>query len=162
LAPVHREVAICLRRRAASHQELMDHVHDVLLALLERDGRELRRWDPSRGRSLESFVRLVARRRVARTLGRRGLHVADDTTHACEPGDHGWEKRLEARRCLDRLFTALAVDMHPRDEQLFELVFVQELEPAAVAARLGMTRLAVNAWTYRRRKQARDLLADAA
>jgi hypothetical protein len=47
--------------------------------------------------------------------------------------------------------------MGPRDHELFDLVFVQELDPAAVAACVGMTRSAVNAWTYRKRQLARQL-----
>ena len=31
----------------------------------------MRRWDPDRGRNLDGFVRLVARRRVARILGQQ-------------------------------------------------------------------------------------------
>ena len=67
LDAIQREVAIALHRLAAQRgrdprQEVQDLVQEVLVSLFEHDARELRRWDPTRGRSLESFVRLVARR----------------------------------------------------------------------------------------------------
>ena len=71
LGPVQREVDMCVRRFASAggrdtRQDAHDLAQDVLVSLFDRDARELRRWDPARGRSFESFVRLVARRRVTR------------------------------------------------------------------------------------------------
>jgi DNA-directed RNA polymerase specialized sigma24 family protein len=50
--------------RDARH-ETLDLVQDVLMSLLADDAKQLRRWDPARGSSLEGFVRLIARRHVA-------------------------------------------------------------------------------------------------
>lgn len=79
LLPVIKvEVAVALRRRASAsgrdaQQDVDDFVQDVLVHLLAQDGRVLERWDPARGRSLTSFVRMVTRHRVARGLaGFRG------------------------------------------------------------------------------------------
>ena len=163
LDSIHREVAFSLIRWGVPKSQLEERVgdatQDVLVALFERDGRELRRWDPQRGRNLDSFVRLVARRWVARKLGRKSLPVdaggLDEGTVEAAPRSSGAEGRTELRWLLQRLYA----DMTPRDVELFELLFVEEVEPAEVAQRLEMTRGAVNAWSYRMRKQARALQA---
>lgn len=167
LDSLQREVAISLARNVGAsgrdpRQEVRDLVHDVLVSLFEHDGRELRRWDPARGRSLDSFVRLVARRRVARVLSQRrgnpwALRPVDpqDLEH---DDDTALVRRLEERQQLDTLLMALQGRMNARDHDLFDLLFVQQLEPEDVAARLEMTRGAVNAWCYRTRKLARQLI----
>ena len=159
VSPIHREVALSVRRCGpTSRQDIADLVQGVLLYLLERDCQELRRWDPSRGRSLESFVRLIARRYVARSL-KRSRTFCPVASAADDQADDLPDRRIQARQVLSSLVAAIAG--RRRDEDLFRLVFVQELEPAAVARQMGMSRTAVNAWTYRRRQQARRLLAAA-
>jgi RNA polymerase sigma factor (sigma-70 family) len=170
LDSIQREVVICLVRLAGAsgrdpRQEVRDLVHEVLVSLWEHDGRELRRWDPARGRSLDSFVRLVARRRVARILSQgRGNPWALQSVDApgVEPDETALVRRLEQREQLDALLVALHARMNERDHELFELLFVQQVDPEAVAGQLGMTRGAVNAWCYRTRKLARQLMGDGA
>ncbi|NVB42778.1 sigma-70 family RNA polymerase sigma factor [Pseudenhygromyxa sp. WMMC2535] len=169
---IHREVVFVLRRHAASvgrdpGQEAGDMVQEVLVSLFERDARELRRWDPQRGRSLDSFVRLVARRRVARILGQqrgnpwaelpRDPQTIDDDPAAMHEAE-GLARQLEQRDELGAVLDALYARMNERDAELFDLLFVRELEPGEVAEALGMTRQAVNAWSYRTRKLARSLI----
>ncbi|MEM9458129.1 MAG: sigma-70 family RNA polymerase sigma factor [Myxococcota bacterium] len=166
---IQREVAICLLRVAGGtgrdpRQEVRDLVHDVVVGLLEGDGRELRRWDPKRGRSLDSFVRLVARRRVARVLGqRRGNPWAMPSMdpHDIEQDDDtALVRRLEERQQLDMLLVALQGRMNERDHELFELLYVQQVGPEEAANRMDMTRGAVNAWCYRTRKLARQIMTE--
>ena len=167
--PIHREVGLCLLRRAAvarrdPRQDVADLVQDVLVSLFDRDAQELRRWEPERGRSLASFVRLVARRRVARILGqRRGnpwFVPPVDLQNVDLDDQAAVAQRLEDRGQLDAVLAALHERMNPRDHELFDLLYAQELEPDEVAKRMQMTRGAVNAWSYRMRKLARSV-ADA-
>jgi RNA polymerase sigma-70 factor (ECF subfamily) len=163
---VAREVSFAVSRMAASErrdakQEVRDLVHEILLGLFEDDGKALRRWDPQRGRSLESFVQLIARRRVPRMLsGGRGNPWADAPV---DPGEMesvdeaDLARRLEQRDQLDRVLVAMHGKMNERDHELFELVFVEEVDPQTVAERMEMTRGAVNAWAYRMRKLARSV-----
>lgn len=166
LDSIKREVAIVLTRLAASRgrdpaQEVRDMVQEVLVSLFERDGQELKRWDPERGRSLDSFVRLVARRRVARILAqRRGNPWADNPVDPVDIGgddDAEAARRLETRDELSRVLVALYANLSERDHELFELLFVQQLDPDEVAKALGISRGAVNASSYRMRKLARRL-----
>ncbi len=127
--------------------------------LFEHGARELRRWDPVRGRTLDSFVRLLARRRVARVLGRRrGNPWADgDAEYREGPDEMTLLGRLEQRAQLGEVLQSLYAQMSPRDMELFELLFVEELEPGDVAEQLEMSRGAVNAWAYRTRRTARRI-----
>ncbi len=139
-------------------------MHDVLVSLFEHDGRELRRWDPQRGRSLDSFVRLVARRRVARVLGqKRGNPWAlpsIDPDEIEQDDDTAFVRQLEEREQVDTLLVALHGHMSHRDHELFDRLYVQQLDPAEVAEELDMTRGAVNAWSYRTRKLARTIISE--
>lgn len=173
LATIQREVVAVLRRAALAQgrdprQEVMELTQDVLVLLFEHEGRELSRWEPARGRSLDSFVRLVARRRVLRILGqRRGNPWADEPLDP-QPSDDGsgpllpaddadLVRQLEDRSQLGRVIDSLHAHMSPRDAELFDALFVEERDPQEVAQALGMTRGAVNAWAYRIRKLARNL-----
>jgi RNA polymerase sigma factor (sigma-70 family) len=168
LDAVHREVAQCLLRwapaaRRDARQEVADLVQEVLVALYERDSQELRRWDPKRGRSLDSFVRLLARRRVARIFGQlRGNPWAEaplDPADVELDDDAGHVRRLEERGELDAVLMGLNARMSVRDQELFDLLYVQELDPDEVARQMDMSRGAVHAWSYRTRKLARSIVA---
>jgi len=162
--PIHREVSMAMRRHAAAcgrdaRQDAFDVVQDVLVTLLERDARELRRWDAERGRSLESFVRLIARRKVARVLGqKRGNPWALAPVEAApDPVDVAAIVRIEQRDALAAIFDGLCAGNESCGAKLFELSFVDDLDADEVAQRLGMSCGAVNAWRYRVRKAARRL-----
>jgi RNA polymerase sigma factor (sigma-70 family) len=172
LGTIQREVVAVLRRSAAvqlrdPRQEVQEMTQEVLVALFERSGQELRRWDPQRGRNLDSFVRLVARRRVARILGqRRGNPWASEPVdpqelEESEAGDGLLLRQLEQRNLLARVLDLVYAQMSDRDLELFQLLFVDEREPQEVAEALGMTRGAVNAWCYRTRKLVKRIALEA-
>lgn len=169
---IAREITHVLRRSAAAQgrdarQEVRDLVQEVLVSLFEHDGRELRRWDPARGRQLDSFVRLVARRKAARMLGQQkgnpwaDLPVDPSTLEVSEDDANTGAilRQIEQREELGCVLDALYAHMSDRDFELFDLLFIQDLDPGEVAAALAMTRGAVNAWCYRTRKLARGCLA---
>ena len=163
---VVREVSIAVSRLAVFEdrdpkQEVRDLVHDILLGLFEGGGKALRRWDPERGLSLESFVQFIARRKVPQLLsGGRGNPWADapvDPANLEAIDDADLARRLEKRNELKLVLALIRGKMRGRDHVLFELVFVRELPPDVVAEQVEMTRGAVNAWAYRMRKLARSV-----
>jgi DNA-directed RNA polymerase specialized sigma24 family protein len=170
---ISREVGFLLARRAAPtrrdpRQELRDLAQDVLVLLFEQDGQELARWDPARGRSLDSFVQLVTRRRVARILtGGRGNPWSSEPTapedmEALFEVDAGEVAALEARHQLAGILESLQAQMTTRDAEIFAMMYVEEQTPETVCERMDMTRAALNTWRYRLRKLARSLTDDAA
>jgi RNA polymerase sigma-70 factor (ECF subfamily) len=165
---VTREVGLVLLRRAAPtrrdpRQERDDLAQDVLVALLADRAQELARWDPARGRSLDSFVQLITRRRVVRILsGGRGNPwsadpVAPDDIEELHEGAARDVEELEARNELASVLGQLHGHMSDRDAELFELVFVEERAPEEVCEQMSMTRAALNTWRHRLRKLAKQL-----
>ncbi|MEM9458126.1 MAG: hypothetical protein AAGF11_28385 [Myxococcota bacterium] len=172
LLPVIRsEVIHDLRRRARLHgrdaqQEVDDLVQEVAIHLLSDRGRRLRRWDPARGRSLPSFVRLLTRHRLSRVFGvRRGHPWAGATSEdpegleeqACEPA-RAFEHTL-SRQQLERLIDRLRARSSERSLRLLELIHVQQRPIPEVCRAMHMTRGAVDQWNVRLRRFARQLAA---
>lgn len=172
LPPIKVEVAVALVRQALPRrrdprQDIDDFAHDVVLHLMADGGRVLQLWDPERGLSLAGFVRLVARQRVSRALqGHRGNPWSEDPIDQesvelladLDAGDRVLESREELRGLLERL----QAHLNPRGLILFHRIFVEQRPILEVAAELGMTREAVDAWNTRTRNLARKLAADAA
>ncbi|MBL8944611.1 MAG: sigma-70 family RNA polymerase sigma factor [Myxococcales bacterium] len=144
--------AMLLRiRGAVTEVDLRDLVQDTLVELLRSDSRELKRWDPARGLTLDAFVRLVARRFALRRLGRIGRHQ-----HAFEATDPDVLDAFAGRHVspqvadeLDVLLSALYAELGPRDRELFERLFLEQQEPAEVATALGMSADALKKWRSR-------------
>lgn len=171
LPVIQTEVGFALMRGAAverrdPRQEVRDFSQDVFLHLLSQDGKTLRSWDPDRGRSLDSFVRLVARRQVAAILrsGRRNpwadRAMADDELEPKLPADTGAAARIESADQLDQLLQRLHARLDERGMLLFQMLYVEERSVEEVMAATGMTRDAVYAWRSRFRKLVGKLTAD--
>lgn len=162
LPAIQTEVGFALIRRARvdgrdPRQEVRDFAHDIFLQLLANQGKTLRSWDPTRGRSLESFVRLVARRQVAATLrsGRRNPWTDTSIAHdelEREPGDTSGSGRYATHERLDRVLAQLERRLDERGRLLFRMLYVDEREVEEVMETTGMTRDAVYAWRSRFRK----------
>lgn len=162
---VRVEVSVALQRRGRlrgrdGRQDVDDFVQEVLVHLLSANGRVLQRWDPERGRSLPSFVRLVARHRVARVLeGFRGnpwgLEAAEDGQ--LDAGDSGPFRRVESRVRLASVLERLQGRLNERGVRLFRLLYVEQRTVAEVCELEGMTRAALDQWSARLRKTARAL-----
>ena len=169
LSPViQTEVSFAIRRRAIparrdGRQDIADFVQEVFLELLANEGRTLLSWDAARGRSLPSFVRLVARRRVARIFrGHRGNPWNDDPTENAEfdrigPANTNQERRLESRQELATLLEMLRSRLSDRGLVLFELLYVEQRAVKEVCEVMNMSRAAVDTWNSRLRKLVRSL-----
>lgn len=169
LIPVIRvEVGVALLRRARSRgrdprQDLDDFSQSILLYLLNNDGKLLRQWDPERGRSLASFVRLIARQRVSRTLqGHKGNPWSDEPTELADfeklsPEPTRDDQILESRDQLRVLMEQLRARLSERGLLLFQMIYVEQRSIAEVAKTVGMSRGALDAWNSRTRKLARKL-----
>jgi RNA polymerase sigma-70 factor (ECF subfamily) len=142
--------AIAARLGGTASSEIADLVQDVLVELWRNELQELRRWDPARGLSLPSFVRLVARRLAMRRLDRR--YKAEALAAATAPDvieAFGERVPVAERDELDDLLRALYAELGPRDRELFERLFLEQQESAEVAAALGMSGDALKKWRSR-------------
>ncbi len=148
------------------HQEVEDQVQEVLLKLFARDGHVLRSWQPERGLSLENFVGLVAEREVLSFLrsGPRNPRKEDSSFTAEEldtpTPDSNQEVRTASREFLSLLLDRLHEELSPLGWWLFQLFFVQDLSPAEVQEKTGLSAFAVYAWRSRLRRLAKKLRAE--
>lgn len=174
LTPViQARVARCLllyRRGGAAgrdvRQEIGDLAQEVFLLLFSQDGKVLRSWRPERGLSFENFVGLVAERQTVSFLrsGKRSPWKEDPTLSEeldAEPAREAEPELAAASRDqLRRLFVRLKEELTPLGRQLFDLLFLQELDVGEVGQRTGLSADAVYAWRSRLRKLARRILQE--
>lgn len=161
-----RVARVLLSRGAARVRvQVEDLVQDVFLTLFEDDGRVLRTWEPGKGLSLDNFVGLVATRRAVsylrsgkRTAWREDPTLDDEAGPAPVTHEPGPEERAASRDTLKRLLGRLRDDLSPQGWQLFDLLYVQELEVREVRDETGLTADAVYAWRSRLKRHARRVL----
>lgn len=162
------EVGVTLQRRGRLHsrdarQDVDDFVQDILVHLLSEQGKVLRRWDPTRGRSLPSFVRLVARHRISRSLeGFRGnpwnSHPTNDDR--LDASDSSPSRRIESRVQLTTVLDRIHSQLNERGVRLFNFLYVEQRSIAEVCELEGMSRAALDQWNARLRKLARRLRSE--
>jgi len=164
IAPaIHVELAHLLMRMApaqgrSARQELDDLIQDAYLALFDRSAKRLAGWDPSRGCTLDSYVRMVARTRALDVLRSRrrtpwqaeGVDTAELEAQTMPDSDH--DRILCARETLVRIQAQLHEMLRPRDYAMFVSLVVEELSVSDVAAAMGMTQAAVYQWSSRFRR----------
>lgn len=167
---VRREVTSSLRQHALqagrdANLEVADFVQEVFLDLLADDARVLRSWDPHRGRTLRSFVRLVTGRYVARVMRTRcknpwsELPIDGDeleTLTSCR----AMSERVESRSVLEQVLREVYDEAGERGKQLFEMLYLEERSVKEAQEETGMTRDAIYAWRFRFRKNLRDKFSD--
>lgn len=147
-------------------QEVEDFVQDTWLLLLKNDGQILRLWDPARGRSLSSWIYLVAHRLIVRRLKSHVRHpwpghidlvalIDDDLTPGTDAAPD-LERILDLDHLLDRLRETLG---EPR-WRLFRQIFIEQRAPADIAADEQMEVSQVYDLSSYFRRQARNLAAN--
>lgn len=164
LLPVLKHQVAAVTRRASTRgsgfrREVQDVVQDIFVELLRDGAKELRRWDPSRGLTLEGFARLVARRFATRRIMGRKPEPADPTEPALLEATFGGSttNTVEHRDELDVILEGLYAQMTPRDEELFRRLFLEEQSPATVTAQMDITPAALKKWRSRLYQKARDV-----
>lgn len=168
-----RVARVLLRYSAASRrdprQEVRDFVQQVMVTLFEDGARVLAQWDPARGRSLSSFVSLVAEREAISILRGRSQNpfmkedVVDlDDLSPSDVGAAGPESITASRETLAAVLSVVRSRLGERGLSLFHLVFVEEMPPEDVAVAMGMTRDAVYAWQVRLRRMLREIAEEVA
>ncbi len=167
LTPVIQARVRATLRRRSSALSPDDVVQEVWVALMQDDRRLLRRYDPSRGTSLEGYVGGIAdrvagdavrrsraaKRDAAKTVGGLPMQIEDDAA----PVDTSVLDRDLLKRLFDHLEGAL-----PRKGRLvLRYVFGDGMSTRETAETLGVTQQVVHNWKFRIRKDARAFLTEA-
>ena len=165
---VQYSVAAVLRyRRPGSRlaQDRDDLVQEVFRYLLDNDARPLRLWDPERagGRSLRSWVGLIAGRHAGRILARRQARVAGEIGDAesVEPAEPSvLADTVVQRDLLDKLLDRLGDDLNEDEVALFEAIFVEVRPATEVAKDLGIPANTVHKRCQRLRQKITTIASD--
>jgi len=145
--------------RTPDPQELEDLSQDVFEHLFEDGARKLRAWDGARGLSLLNFVGLLTERFVLSYLrtGKPPGGEADwqDVTEneAVNELPIDIEPAMLQRDLLTILFDRFCETASPLAQQMFQLLFVQELDMGEVVELTHMSADSVYFWRSRLRKQ---------
>lgn len=164
-----RVARVLFRRRALyngdARARLEDLVQDTFVELFRDGGRVLRAWDPARGLDLAGFAGLLAEQRVyaflrSRKASARLEELDDGGTDAgpgfgAHPAPEAWspEARAASREHVEKVLDHLRAELSPMGRVMFERLLLQEQEIASVAADLGTTVAAVQAWSSRLRRR---------
>lgn len=160
-APVQVEVAHLLLRHArvrgrSAREDLEDFVQEIFACLWADQGKLLRRWAPERGRSLESYVRMITRSRALDILRskRRNPWQAEPMDHASLEAAGATDEsaqvhRIASRQALLQLQDSLRKRLNGRDWQLFISLIAEQRSVKEVSDEAGMTTAAVYQWRSR-------------
>ncbi len=160
---IQAEVAWTLQRFAPHgrgrdpRQELADMVQEVFLSLIDNEGRILVAWDPTRGRSLLSFVRLVARHQVvSRLRSNRRCPWTEEPT-PLELMDFEPAPSLEAQVAnadeARQVVGLLREELSTRSMLMFEGLYVEERSVEEVCEEFGLSKDALYAWRSRMKRR---------
>jgi RNA polymerase sigma-70 factor (ECF subfamily) len=167
LSPVIQErVARALVRGATRRPNLRTVVEDltqeIFLELFDDGCRILRSWQPERGLSLESFVAMVAERRVISRLRRKRRNPWTEEPTEIQELDRqapapSADETVIGRDRLGRMLRRLRKELAPQGWHLFELLFVEERSVVEIEASTRLSPAAIYAWRSRLRRLARRL-----
>jgi RNA polymerase sigma factor (sigma-70 family) len=155
------------RRPGASiRQEVEDLTQDVFVALFDKQGATLRRWDPAEGLDLNRFVRMAARRLVISRLRNRPRNPFHNKVQ--DPSDFEQTLTTEAtadsalgsRRELSRLLAQLEQELSPLGFEMFWRLFAEEQTVEVVCQETGLSAEAIYQWRSRLRKQVQALAGE--
>lgn len=127
-----------------------DLLQELLLALFADGARVLRKWDPTKGRSLKSFIWLFGRHRTIDWLRRQRRTQREQPMEdraLTQKVHDATEDEPEAPYWLDPLLNAFRSEFSKEDQRLVEMLFLEERSVREVATTLEMSEDAV----YQRR-----------
>jgi RNA polymerase sigma factor (sigma-70 family) len=139
-----------------------DLSQQVLLALFAQGGRELRAWDPQKPLSLVRFVGLIAERQAIDTVRTRRrnpfteIPTAADDLELCSGSVDNHEQQAASRALIEGIVEQLRATLTPYAMQMFERLFIDELEVAEIAQEFSMSTAAIYAWRSRLAEQVRE------
>ncbi|MFN3202401.1 MAG: RNA polymerase sigma factor [Bradymonadia bacterium] len=172
ILPVIKARALAYTRRRGGDlgvHDADDLVQEIWLTLLSDDGRLLKTYDATRGKSLEGYVGLICRRelwRRARAHGaiRRGGEAqiapleaaAEAPTSAPDP-----EAIVMGQNLLDGLSSYLSEQLPERGRLVLSAIYEDHLEPAKAAQMMGVKVQVVYNWQHKIRGLIKAYCAEA-
>jgi RNA polymerase sigma-70 factor (ECF subfamily) len=154
-------------RRTRSTRIDEGHVEDVMqqvwVTLFKDDGRQLRGFDPNKGKSLEGWIGMVSEREAgnardkaqALKRGAGKVEASDVLPDRARDGTPSPETAAVARDQLNRLLGHLDELLNPRGRLVLRLLYVDQLTTQEAAAALSVNQQVIWNWQHKIRKYAR-------
>lgn len=147
-------------------QEVGDLVQLILSVLFENHGKLIFDWDPTRGRSFNNYIAMVADSRIASLLRtRRGQVWPDEPTETDELDDSAEghcdaESEVGSREELVLIMARFREAAPERAYELFTLLYLEERSAEEVSALFGLSIENVHTHKSRLGKLARRIASD--
>jgi len=158
-APTVRALArryLRLHGRMADGAELDDTVQDVFVALIRREFRLLKNYDPTY--TFKTYLGVITRTEVHRILRKkRPLLGGPAELERAAPADA--DASAEVERVEEREVLAAAMDKLPdRDSEILKLRFLREMDYKTIAATLRIPEASVGQTLFRAKQRLLDKL----
>lgn len=161
-----RRVLLRAGRASAGRIDATDLASEVWLALIDKDWKKLRAWDPSLGASFEGYVGLLAEREAlnrmeserAQKRGGRERHVDGDAADEVAAPAGSPEDQTIARDLAAALERHLVESLSERGRVILRFLYADAMAPDDVARTLGVEKQVVYNWQHKIREIARTFL----
>ncbi len=159
--PLLLEVIRRVLRRQGRVDEGEDCLQAMFLELFSDSGRALRRWRPELGRSLRTYLCVLANYRSRAWLRRRTALVMTDE-ELRRIAEHSQAVVLSQFECIefDELATQLEARCSKEEWRMFGLLFLEDREPEEISRLLGMNVATVYQRKHRLRQRVEDILTE--
>ncbi|MCK6551587.1 sigma-70 family RNA polymerase sigma factor [Myxococcota bacterium] len=161
-----RRVLLRAGRASAGRIDATDLASGVWLALIDKDWKKLRAWDPSLGASFEGYVGLLAEREAlnhmeserAQKRGGRERHVDGDAADLVAAPSGTPEDQTIAQDLAVALERHLLQSLSERGRAVLRFLYADAMAPDDVARTLGVDKQVVYNWQHKIRETARTFL----
>jgi len=139
-------------------------MQEIWFLLLKNDCAQIRHWDPARGASLETYVRMVVDRELGNLRSqvwakkRTGYFVDSDGAEQLADLNHDPEHALLQRASAEALWSHLMHALPARGQDVLMQLCIEHQSAEQTACALGVDRQVVYNWRHEIRKKTRRFL----
>ena len=146
-----------------SFDDVDDISQETFVALLEKDGRLVRSWDPDRA-SFETYSGHIAAQRAIDYVRRRRELLFDDdappeSMELAIDSSRNPDRLAASRELQEKTLARLWDELHEQGRRMFELIIVEEREVDDICTQTNMERSAVYAWRSRLKRRIQEIAA---
>ena len=154
------------RKYKSDLYEPRDFVQEIWLKLISNDGQLLKQYDATRGKSLDSYIKMIVEREMFNILrkeraAKRSGHIAVECIEASAepPSPVAFDTTLEARNLARKLIPWLCDRLSVLGIAVLQAVYVQGDDASDAALRLGLSTQAIYNWQHKIRAMSREFLS---
>ena len=142
-----------------------DFVQEVWLKLVSNDGHLLKQYDAARGKSMNSYIKMITEREMVSILRKenaekrgRYLTVELSDTDTELPYPIPFDTKLEARNLVQNLYFWLCDRLSDLGIAVLHAIYFSGDDAADAASHLGLSTQAIYNWQHKIREMSREFL----